>query len=93
MRPHIFSLSVSQTASWFAIVSLVSDPLRFTLLRPGRLQNRREVLEDALCLSYDAPLDHLASGRVLGDLSAEDEETIDLVAWKMGRPAARVQAR
>src|SRR5437660_993384 len=24
------------------------------------------------------PLDHLASGRVLGDLSAEEEETIDL---------------
>src|SRR5580693_197986 len=43
----------------------------------GRLENRREVLEDALRLGHNAPLDHLASGRVLGDLSAEEEETID----------------
>jgi len=44
----------------------------------GRLENCREVLEDALRLGHNAPLDHLASGRVLGDLSAEVEETIDL---------------
>ena len=43
----------------------------------GRLENRREILEDALRLSHNAPLDHLASRRVLGDLSAEVEETID----------------
>src|SRR5947199_10305214 len=43
----------------------------------GRLQNRRYVLEDALRLGHNAPLDHLASGRVLGDLSAEEEEAID----------------
>src|SRR5271168_2054697 len=43
----------------------------------GRLENRREVLEDALRLGHNTPLDHLASGRVLGDLSAEVEETTD----------------
>src|SRR6476661_8834851 len=43
----------------------------------GRLENRREILENALRLGHNAPLDHLASGRVLGDLSAEEEETID----------------
>src|ERR1700758_1541994 len=43
----------------------------------GRLENRREILEDALRLGHNAALDHLASGRVLGDLSAEVEETID----------------
>src|SRR5215471_856580 len=43
----------------------------------GRLENRREVLEDPLRLGPNAPLDHLASSRVLGDLSAEEEETID----------------
>ena len=37
----------------------------------GRLENRREVLEDAFRLGHDTPLDHLASGRLLGDLSAE----------------------
>src|SRR5215470_3055704 len=41
----------------------------------GRLEDCREILEDALCLGHDTPLDHLASGRVLGDLSAEVEET------------------
>ena len=29
----------------------------------GSLQNRREILEDALRLGHNAPLDHLASGR------------------------------
>src|SRR5438105_13602801 len=43
----------------------------------GRLENRREIPKDTLCLGHNAPLDHLASGRVLGDLSAEEEETID----------------
>src|SRR5262252_8601107 len=43
----------------------------------GRFENRREVLEDALRLCHNAPLDHLASGRVLADLTAEEEETID----------------
>src|SRR3979490_2529347 len=43
----------------------------------GRLENRREILEDALCLGHNTPPDHLASGRVLADLSAEVEETTD----------------
>src|SRR5215468_7024489 len=43
----------------------------------GRLENRREIAKDALRLGHNTPLDHLASGRVLGDLSAEEEETID----------------
>ena len=38
----------------------------------GRLENRREILEDALRLGHNASLDHLASGRVLTDLSAEE---------------------
>src|ERR1700690_2109842 len=41
----------------------------------GRLENCREVLEDALRLGHNSPLDHLASGWVLSDLSAEVEET------------------
>jgi len=44
----------------------------------GRLENRREIPEDALCLGQNTPLDHRASGRVLGDLSAAVEETTDL---------------
>src|SRR5262249_16726630 len=43
----------------------------------GRLDNRREILENALRFGHDAPLDHLSSGRVLGHLSAEEEEPID----------------
>src|SRR5262252_6313296 len=43
----------------------------------GRLEDRREILEDALRLGHDAPLDHFASGRVLTDLSAEEDETIN----------------
>src|SRR6478672_9602998 len=43
----------------------------------GRLENRREIPEDALCLGQNTPLDHRASGWVLGDLSAEVEETTD----------------
>ncbi len=42
-----------------------------------RLENRREIPEDALCLGHNTPLDHLASGRVLADLTAEVEETTD----------------
>jgi succinate dehydrogenase/fumarate reductase flavoprotein subunit len=53
----------------------------------GRLENRREVLEDALRLGHNAPLDHLASGRVLGDLSAEVEETTDFD--RLGKRADR----
>src|ERR1700683_4515038 len=41
----------------------------------GRLENRREIPKDALCLGHNAPLDHLASGRVLDDLTAEINET------------------
>src|SRR5947209_12275659 len=43
----------------------------------GRLENRREIPEDALCLGHNTTLDHLASGRVLADLTAEVEETTD----------------
>src|SRR5262247_178355 len=42
-----------------------------------RLENRREILKDALCLGHNTPLDHLASGWVLADLTAEVEETTD----------------
>src|ERR1700751_2129992 len=41
------------------------------------LENRREIPEDAICLRHNPSLDDLASGRVLGDLSAEVEETTD----------------
>src|SRR5262245_25196846 len=44
----------------------------------GRLQDRRQVLEDALRFGLDPPLDHLAGRRILADLSAEEEETVDL---------------
>ena len=54
-----------------------NPPARTTSSNLGRLQNRREVLEDALSLGHNTPLDHLASGRVLGDLPAEVEETTD----------------
>src|SRR5262249_2011717 len=43
---------------------------------------------DALRLGHDAPLDHPACGRVLGDLAAEEEESIDfdcLGKWADGR--------
>src|SRR5258708_5449021 len=43
----------------------------------GRLKNRREILEDALHLGHNTSCDHLASGRVLADLTAEVEETTD----------------
>src|SRR5579859_4115527 len=41
----------------------------------GRFEYRREVLEDALRLGHNAPLDHFASDGVLGDLSVKEEET------------------
>src|SRR2546423_13363610 len=44
----------------------------------GRLENRREILEDALCLGLNTARDHLASGRVLANLTADVEETADL---------------
>ena len=53
----------------------------------GRLKNRREILEDALCLGHNAPLDHLTSGRVLADLTAEVEETADFD--RLGKRADR----
>src|SRR5689334_9067666 len=43
----------------------------------GRLENRREILEDALRLGRNTTFDHLASGRVLADLAAEVKETTD----------------
>src|SRR5438105_14255615 len=43
----------------------------------GRLENRREILEDALCLGSDASCDQLARRRVLTDMTAEIDETID----------------
>src|SRR6185503_17396842 len=43
----------------------------------SRPENRREILEDALRLCHNAPLDHLASGRVLANMTADVEETID----------------
>src|SRR5271170_4994658 len=52
-----------------------------------RLENRREIPEDALCLGHNTPLDHLASGRVLADLAAEVEETTDFD--RLGKRADR----
>src|SRR5690348_6053189 len=43
----------------------------------GRLEHGREILEDAFGLGPNAPLDDLAGGRVLADLTAEVEETTD----------------
>src|ERR1700688_730920 len=40
----------------------------------GRLENRREIPEDALCLGHNTPLDHLASRRVLAALPPDEEE-------------------
>src|SRR5947208_13121000 len=53
----------------------------------GRLENRREIPKDALCLGHYTPLDHLARGRVLADLSAEVEETTDFD--RVGKRAGR----
>src|SRR5580692_5061790 len=53
----------------------------------GRLENGREIPEDALCLGRNTPLDHLASGRVLADLTAEVEETTDFD--RLGKRAYR----
>src|SRR5207249_4279915 len=53
----------------------------------GRLQNRREILEDALCLGHNTPLDHFTSGRVLADLTAAIDETTDFD--RLGKRADR----
>src|SRR6202051_3346098 len=53
----------------------------------GRLENRREIPKDALCLGHNTPLDHLASGRVLADLTAEVEESTDFD--RLGKRADR----
>src|SRR5207245_10551068 len=53
----------------------------------GCLENRKEIPEDALCLGRNTPLDHLASGRVLADLTAEVEETTDFD--RLGKRADR----
>src|SRR5262245_56414300 len=42
-----------------------------------RLENRCKIPKDTLCLGLDTSLDHLASGRVLADLTTEVEETAD----------------
>src|SRR5579862_1456168 len=55
----------------------------------GRLENRREILEDALRLGHNTPLDQLASGRVLRDLSAEVEETTDFDRVRKGADRRR----
>src|SRR5499427_6505282 len=52
-----------------------------------RLEKRRKIPKDALCLGHNTPLDHLASGRVLADLTAEVEETTDFD--RLGKRAGR----
>src|SRR6476620_10402965 len=52
-----------------------------------RLENRREIPKDALCLGHNTPLDHLARGRVLADLTAQVEETTDFD--RVGKRAGR----
>src|SRR5262245_39652149 len=41
----------------------------------GRLENRREILEDAVRLGRNAPRHQLARRRILADLTAEVDET------------------
>ena len=53
----------------------------------GRLENRREILEDALRLGRNTSRHQLASGRVLADLTAEIDETIDFD--RLGKRADR----
>src|SRR5271155_3503180 len=53
----------------------------------GRLENRREIPKDTLCLGHNPPLDHLASGRVLAHLTAEVEETTNFD--RLGKRADR----
>src|ERR1700689_4132872 len=53
----------------------------------GRLENRREIPKDALRLGHNTPLDHLASGWVLADLTAEVEEPTDFD--RLGKRAGR----
>src|SRR5262245_6530859 len=53
----------------------------------GRLENRREILEDALHLGRDTSRHQLARRRVLTDLAAEIEETID--GDRLGKRADR----
>src|SRR6202451_2540413 len=53
----------------------------------GRLENRRQIPEDALCLGHNTPLDHPAAGRVWSDLTVEVEETtyFDRLGKRAGR--------
>src|SRR5436309_12099723 len=53
----------------------------------GRLENRREILEDALHLGSDTSRHQLARRRVLTDLTAEIDETIDFD--RLGKRADR----
>src|SRR6476619_1682188 len=53
----------------------------------GRLQNRREILEDALRLGRDASRHQLARRRILTDLTAEIDEAIDFD--RLGKRADR----
>src|SRR5215475_13101848 len=53
----------------------------------GRLENRREILEDALRLGSDTSRHQLARRRVLTDLTAEIDETIDFD--RLGKRAGR----
>src|SRR6202011_886276 len=53
----------------------------------GRLENRREILEDALRLGRDTAGHQLARRRVLTDLTAEIDETTDFD--RLGKRADR----
>src|SRR5213075_46741 len=53
----------------------------------GRLENRREIPKDTLCLGHNTTLNHLASGRVLADLATEVEEATDFD--RLGKRADR----
>src|SRR5258708_24985430 len=53
----------------------------------GRLENRREILEDALRLGRDTSRHQLARRRVLADLTAEIDETTDFD--RLGKRADR----
>src|SRR4051812_47932223 len=53
----------------------------------GRLENRREILEDALRLGSDTSRHQFASRRVLTDVTAEIDEAIDFD--RLGKRADR----
>jgi hypothetical protein len=59
----------------------------------GRLENRREILEDALRLGDNAPSTTLPVAGSGATCPLKKRKPSLLIAWEMGRPAARVPER